>query len=67
MEDYATWQQFCEANPKLAVAMLRIDRFAEPLRSAMIAAIEAILDALDAAVHTSWEAEMRAALAAGAE
>jgi len=67
MEDYETWQQFCEANPKLAVAMLRIDRFAEPLRSAMIAAIEAILDTLDAAVHTSWEAEMRDALAAGAE
>ena len=58
-DDYQTWEQFCRANPKLAVAMLRIDRFSEPLKSAMISAIQAILDVLDATVITVDNAAAR--------
>jgi len=54
-----------ERDPELFQALVRIERFAEPLRGVMVAAVRAVLDVLDAAMITSWEAETRDALAAG--
>jgi hypothetical protein len=62
-----TRAELAGADPELATAMLRIDRFAEPLRSTMITAVKAMLDVLDAAVITSLEAEARDAAAFGGD
>jgi hypothetical protein len=58
-----TWAELAASDPELYAMLLRVDRFAEPLRTAMLTAIHAVLDVLEAAVITSLEVEARDALA----
>ncbi len=63
MTEATFWQELAESDLDLYAALLRVDRLAEPLRSAMLTAISSILDVLDAAVVTYSQAEERDAVA----